>query len=102
MTGPADEPIFNEADAAPMPPEPVEGNCPHCGAAHRSSRQRQQDGDYGVCATCFNTLIFDAGDWRTATFDEAFLADQDARVQIMKAAFRLPLPGPGDNGEHVD
>ena len=94
MTGPTDSPTWNEADAAPMPPEPIAGNCPHCGYAHRSTGQHQKDGDFGVCGSCYNVLIFDAGDWRTATYDEACLADQDVRVQIAKSAFRQPLPGP--------
>lgn len=92
------DPIFDPDDAAPMPPEPIPGNCPHCGTAHRSTGTRQKDGDYGVCHSCFGTVIWDAGDWRTPTYDEAFLADSDVRVQIMKAAFRAPLPGPEESG----
>lgn len=86
-------------DASPMPPEHKEGNCPHCGSAFRSSRTLQRDGDFGVCHSCLNTLIFDAGDWRTATCDEACLTDQDVRVQIAKAAFAVPLPGPEEPPE---
>ena len=97
MTGPTDEPIFNEADASPMPEPRKRGTCPACGHDIRSARIAS-DGDGGVCFHCSALLICEAGTWRLPTYDEAEEWDADGRIKVLRAVSGTPLPGPEEPG----
>jgi hypothetical protein len=97
MTGPtADTPTWDEADAAPMPPETPPDTCPHCATAWRSKGTVAKLEDAAVCQHCLNLLIREAAGWRSATYDEAELWDRDPRIIAMRRIWAKPLPEPDD------
>jgi len=95
MTGPTDPPVFDPADAAPMPPEPADGQCPHCGAAWTSKGTAAKLDDAAVCMHCAGLVIREPDGWRAPTFDEAEQWDRDARIIAMRRIWAKDDPGPG-------
>jgi hypothetical protein len=89
---PDDYPVFTDPTPTPSDPFFPEGRvgCPHCGTAFRSANALQRDGEFGVCHTCHNTLVYDAGRWRQVTYDEAVEAEADSRHILLKTSFREP------------
>ena len=76
----------------PVPP-PGRMLCPACAVVFAATLGRHTPGDFGVCAHCTATMIFQPnGHPRLVTYDEALQAEADPRIRLMQVSFGKPLP----------